>query len=66
MREETIFTAALEKTEPAERASFVIDACGADADLRQRVEGLLAAQEKAGSFLERPPTGKSPHCSGCP
>ncbi len=54
MTEETIFTVALEKADPAERAAFLAEACGADPDLRNRVEGLLAAHEKAGDFLECP------------
>jgi serine/threonine protein kinase len=52
--EETIFAAALDKTDPAERAAFLEHACSEDADLRRRVEGLIAAHEKAGSFLGRP------------
>ena len=53
-REETIFQAALERPRPEERAAFVRRACGGDEALRQRVEDLLNASEKAASFLEEP------------
>jgi hypothetical protein len=49
---ETIFTRALEKTDPAERAAFLDGACGADALLRQRVERLLRAHGQAGASPE--------------
>src|SRR6266545_2462821 len=54
MTDETIFAAALEKSNPAERTAFVAEACGADVELRRRIEGLLAAHDKAGTFLHRP------------
>ena len=57
MTDETIFTAALEKSEPAERAAYLGEVCGADAGLRHRVEGLLTAYENAGKFLNHPPVG---------
>ena len=34
-----------------QRERFVADACGADADLRAKVEELLSANDEAGSFL---------------
>jgi len=41
--------------EPAEREAFVIEACGADTDLRSEVERLLAAAgDTPDSFLEPP------------
>ena len=49
-----IFLAALEKQEGQERDSYLESACGSDQDLRARVEQLLRAHEKAGSFLEQP------------
>lgn len=52
---EEIFTAALEKTGPG-RAAYLDEACGNDADLRKRVEGLLRSHDDAGSFLETPAT----------
>jgi eukaryotic-like serine/threonine-protein kinase len=39
---------------PAERANFLDEACGGDADLRQEVESLLQAHGEAGDFLSRP------------
>jgi len=48
-----IFEAALDL--PAhEREAFIREACGADAELKSEIMGLLAADDKAGSFLERP------------
>jgi serine/threonine protein kinase/WD40 repeat protein len=49
---ESIFLAALEKTSSTERAAYLDDACAGDPSLRQRVERLLAAHPKAGSFLQ--------------
>jgi serine/threonine protein kinase len=52
-RIEAIFTAALAK--PAEeRAAYLNQACGGDAELRQRLEALLQAHDNAGSFLAHP------------
>ena len=45
---------------PAERAQFLDEQCGQDADLRQRVEKLLAAQPHVGKFLE-PSTDEPTH-----
>ena len=49
-----IFADALEKANAAERAAYLAQACGNDAQLRQQVEALLQAHEKAGGFLEEP------------
>jgi serine/threonine-protein kinase len=51
---EAIFFAALEKGSPQERAAYLDAACAGDRDLQRRVEKMLAAQARAGSFLERP------------
>src|SRR4030095_2077460 len=48
-----LFDAALER-EPSERASFLVDACAGDDDLRREVESLLAAHERADKFIEAP------------
>jgi serine/threonine protein kinase/tetratricopeptide (TPR) repeat protein len=53
---ETIFFAAMQRAEPEGRARYVEDACAGDAALRARVERLLAAHPKVGSFLESPAT----------
>ena len=54
----TIFTEAI-KLPPKSRAAFLDKACGADADLRHKVEALLRAHDRIGNFLEEPPTGTS-------
>jgi hypothetical protein len=50
--EETIFSAALERSTPAERAAYLDGACAGQPELRQRVEALLDAQPHVGDFLE--------------
>jgi serine/threonine protein kinase/WD40 repeat protein/tetratricopeptide (TPR) repeat protein len=50
----TIFAEAAEKPTPAERAAYLDRVCGGDAKLRREVEILLAAHDRAGSFLELP------------
>jgi len=59
MNEQTIFTAALER-EPGERSLFLDEVCGADQELRQRVEKLLRLHADAGSFLDSPVADSSP------
>jgi len=51
---QTLFNEALEREDPAERARFLDDACGADAALRERVEKLLSAHREAGGFFSQP------------
>jgi len=48
---ETIFAAA-RKLQAADRSGYLDDACAGDAELRSRVEALLAADMDAGSFLK--------------
>ncbi|HEX4350084.1 MAG TPA: serine/threonine-protein kinase, partial [Verrucomicrobiae bacterium] len=52
-REEAIFDAALQLP-PEQRAEHIRQACGNDEELRQRVEALLAAHERAGAFMAEP------------
>src|ERR1044072_7862498 len=52
-----IFLKALDFPSGEARASYLKDACGLDAELRAQVESLLAANERAGSFLQSPATG---------
>ncbi|MBK8246802.1 MAG: serine/threonine protein kinase [Gemmatimonadetes bacterium] len=52
-RVEAIFSEALERT-PETRPAFLTEACGADADIRQEVESLLAALERSGERWESP------------
>src|SRR5947207_6686013 len=49
-RIEDLFQSARTRT-PAERAAFLDGACANDAELRAEVEGLLAAEDSAGSFI---------------
>src|SRR5512135_1866591 len=51
--EETIFEAAL-GLPPDQRGAYLDKQCKGDAELRERVEGLLRAHDRAGEFLERP------------
>ena len=54
MNDVSIFAAAVEKADPAERTAYLNEVCRDDAALRGRVESLLAAHDRAGDFLERP------------
>src|SRR5262249_48629347 len=56
-RVDSIFLAALERGTAEERAAYLDQTCGADHELRQRVERLLAAQSKVSQFLESPAPG---------
>ena len=51
-RVEEVYLAAVAQPDPDARAEYLNAACGPDADLRRRVEVLLAAQPKIGRFLE--------------
>ncbi|PWT80512.1 MAG: hypothetical protein C5B44_05275 [Acidobacteria bacterium] len=48
-----LFYSALER-EPADRLPFLENACGGDKALRNQIEALLAAHDRAGSFIESP------------
>src|SRR5262245_7720068 len=54
MNEESCFAAALERPTAAERRAFLDEACAGDAGLRERVERLLAAHDKALGILDQP------------
>jgi WD40 repeat protein len=54
MTEETLFQEALSRS-PAERAAFLEQACAGRPELRAAVEALLAAHEKPGNVLDKPP-----------
>jgi eukaryotic-like serine/threonine-protein kinase len=54
MNERSIFAAALDISDPDQRAAYLDEACGNNAGLRQHLGELLAAREKLGSFLARP------------
>ncbi|MBL8817239.1 MAG: protein kinase [Planctomyces sp.] len=54
MTERTIFLAAIDISDPAERAAYVEKTCGGDAKLRAQVEQLLRHHEVSSQFLEKP------------
>jgi serine/threonine protein kinase len=54
MTEREIFTAALNKADPAGRAAFLDEQCVGNAPLRQRIESLLAEHQRLGSFMDVP------------
>ncbi len=56
MNERAIFIEALQIEDPNERDAFLQKVWTKDPDLRPRVERLLAAHFKAGSFLKGPAT----------
>ena len=55
MSEETIFDAAMELSDPVDRAAYLDSACRGDAALRHRVEALLQAHSASDSLLDMPP-----------
>jgi eukaryotic-like serine/threonine-protein kinase len=55
MNEESLFQEALSRS-AEERAAFLDQACAGQPDFRAAVEALLAAHEKPGNVLDRPPT----------
>jgi eukaryotic-like serine/threonine-protein kinase len=59
-RARELFTAALQLSEPAQRAAFLGTACGADLALRERVEALLREHEAIGDFLQTPALPPTP------
>jgi WD40 repeat protein len=53
-RVQAAFLAALEAQDPVQQAAILDRECAADAELRRRVEALLAARREPASILERP------------
>jgi serine/threonine protein kinase len=70
MNERSIFAAALDITDPGERAAYLESACGHEPELRRHIDELLAAQDDLGSFLQAPvlgvpaPAGERPLTEG--
>jgi hypothetical protein len=58
---ESILATAVEIASAEERQRYVDQACGGDAELKRRVEELIANYLRAGSFLEDPAPG--PHAT---
>jgi serine/threonine-protein kinase len=52
-----VFFATMERQSPEARAAYLEEACGSDLELRRRVERLLEARPKVGSFLDAPAAG---------
>jgi serine/threonine protein kinase/tetratricopeptide (TPR) repeat protein len=61
MDEKAIFLAALEKTNPLERAAFLDEACRGDGELRARVEALIRSHEKALRCRDEDCNGSKPN-----
>jgi eukaryotic-like serine/threonine-protein kinase len=55
---EQLFGAALDRR-PEDRCAYLDEVCAGEPELRKRVEDLLLANERAGSFLERSPLNSS-------
>src|SRR5262245_40803750 len=53
-RANDVFLDALDIRDPAERAAFVDNACRGEPELREQVQALLDASERAGSFFDQP------------
>src|SRR5947209_4895736 len=54
MQEQSIFIAALELDDAAERTAYLNRVCGSDLPLRQRIERLLQRHQQGASFLDSP------------
>jgi eukaryotic-like serine/threonine-protein kinase len=61
-----IFTEAVEIADAQQRAAYLAAACGANAELRRKVEALLRAHEQAGGFLNPPVNAESGRSSTVP
>jgi tetratricopeptide (TPR) repeat protein/serine/threonine protein kinase len=53
MNEQEIFAEALERVADR-RAAFLDEACGTDAELRQRIDNLLKCHDQGGAFIDKP------------
>src|SRR6516165_4974655 len=58
-RVKSLFLAASDLSDPAERTAYLERECGGDAELRRRVEALLAAHDGGGRSVEGDATGTS-------
>lgn len=54
MKEEQIFLAALDLSNPDARTAYLEMACGDDTDLREVIDGLLESHFRTGEFLDVP------------
>ena len=53
MNEELVFAAALQRVNATERQAYLDEVCRDDSSLRQRIEQLLAADERGNGILDR-------------
>src|SRR5579862_7178118 len=63
LNEESLFAAALEQKTSAERQAFLDDACAGQVALRERLERLLAADQRSSGILERGPAADTLHAA---
>jgi hypothetical protein len=56
--EESLYLAACRLTDPTERVAFLDVQCGGQAELRRRLDGLLAAREDADAFFDQAPAAR--------
>jgi len=49
-----LFEAALQHSPPEKRQEFLVQECGSNRELREKIESLLAAHEQCGSFMAEP------------
>ncbi len=59
----SLFCGALERSSADERAGYLDAACGADTELRARLEALLRAHEEAGGFLRETSEARDPRAT---
>ena len=65
-RVQTIFLAAVQYQNPADRAIILDRECATDVELRDRVEALLRASDQPDRFLDQPIAGRThPHETDC-
>src|SRR5262245_7369130 len=55
-----LFLEAVERPPGKDRATYLDEVCGSDAALREQIESLLVANDRAGNFLESPAAELSP------
>jgi eukaryotic-like serine/threonine-protein kinase len=53
INEQSVFAAALEIADPADRDAFLAETCAGDESLREHIERLLAADRQAAGILDR-------------
>lgn len=53
-RVQSVFLMVLDHPSPGDRAAVLDRECGADVELRRRVEALLLAHDQPGGLLDRP------------